>query len=153
VQNKLHWAIHGQMAAEVIHHRADAGKEHMGLTSWKDAPKGKIQKFDVVVAKNYLTKHETDACWARLNVRSDWSAELVGAATVADLNPDALVQGRQRFVEKNPHLAVEMADWDDPTFLSKLKLTRVGQLARAALLLFGRDEAARYLPRPKRCRG
>jgi len=58
VQNKLHWAIHGQTAAEVVYHRADAAKDHMGLTSWKDAPLGKIQKFDVVVAKNYLTEHE-----------------------------------------------------------------------------------------------
>jgi hypothetical protein len=58
VQNKLHWAIHGQTAAEVIVSRADAGKERMGLTTWKDAPKGKIQKFDVVVAKNYLTENE-----------------------------------------------------------------------------------------------
>jgi len=58
VQNKLHWAIHGQTAAEVIVHRADAGKDHMGLSSWKDAPLGKIQKFDVVVAKNHLTESE-----------------------------------------------------------------------------------------------
>jgi len=58
VQNKLHWAIHGQTAAEVILHRADAGKHRMGLTTWKDAPKGKIQKFDVSVAKNYLTENE-----------------------------------------------------------------------------------------------
>ncbi len=58
VQNKLHWAIHGQTAAEVIYHRADADQPNMGLTSWKDAPAGKIQKFDVVVAKNYLTEHE-----------------------------------------------------------------------------------------------
>ncbi len=58
VQNKLHWAIHGQTAAEVIYHRADAGKENMGLTSWQDAPGGKIQKFDVVVAKNYLSESE-----------------------------------------------------------------------------------------------
>jgi len=58
VQNKLHWAIHGQTAAEVIYHRADAGKGNMGLTSWKDAPKGKIQKFDVIVAKNYLSESE-----------------------------------------------------------------------------------------------
>jgi hypothetical protein len=60
VQNKLHWAIHGQTAAEVIYDRADAGKNNMGLTTWKDAPKGKIQKFDVVVAKNYLTRDEMD---------------------------------------------------------------------------------------------
>ena len=58
VQNKLHWAIHGQTAAEVIVSRADAAKDRMGLTTWKDAPKGKIQKFDAVVAKNYLTENE-----------------------------------------------------------------------------------------------
>ncbi|MHB8210511.1 MAG: virulence RhuM family protein [Acidithiobacillus sp.] len=58
VQNKLHWAIHGQTAAEIVCHRADAEKANMGLTTWKDAPLGKIQKFDVVVAKNYLTEHE-----------------------------------------------------------------------------------------------
>jgi hypothetical protein len=58
VQNKLHWAIHGQTAAEVIVTRADASKDRMGLTTWKDAPKGKIQKFDVSVAKNYLTENE-----------------------------------------------------------------------------------------------
>lgn len=58
VQNKLHWAIHGHTAAEVIYHRADAAQENMGLTTWKDAPRGKIQKFDVVVAKNYLSESE-----------------------------------------------------------------------------------------------
>ena len=58
VQNKLHWAIHGQTAAEVIVSRADAAKTRMGLTTWKDAPQGKIQKFDVSVAKNYLTEDE-----------------------------------------------------------------------------------------------
>ena len=52
VQNKLHWAIHGQTAAEVIVDRADATKDHMGLHTWADAPHGKIQKFDVIVAKN-----------------------------------------------------------------------------------------------------
>lgn len=60
VQNKLHWAIHGQTAAEVIVDRVDAEKDHMELTTWKDAPKGKIQKFDVVVAKNYLTGEEME---------------------------------------------------------------------------------------------
>ena len=58
VQNKLHWAIHGQTAAEVVHNRCDAEKTNMGLTSWKDAPQGKIQKFDVSIAKNYLTDPE-----------------------------------------------------------------------------------------------
>jgi hypothetical protein len=58
VQNKLHWAIHGQTAAEIVVNRADHQKENMGLTTWKDAPKGKIQKFDVSVAKNYLSENE-----------------------------------------------------------------------------------------------
>ncbi len=58
VQNKLHWAIHGHTAAEVIYNRADAKKQNMGLSTWKDAPRGKIQKFDVVVAKNYLAEPE-----------------------------------------------------------------------------------------------
>lgn len=58
VQNKLHWAIHGQTAAEVIINRANHQKENMGLTTWQDAPKGKIQKFDVSVAKNYLSENE-----------------------------------------------------------------------------------------------
>lgn len=58
VQNKLHWAIHGQTAAEVICARADAEQTHMGLNTWQDAPNGKIQKFDVVVAKNYLSDGE-----------------------------------------------------------------------------------------------
>ena len=58
VQNKLHWAIHGQTAAEMVYKRAHAEKQNMGLTSWKDAPEGKIHKFDVSVAKNYLTEKE-----------------------------------------------------------------------------------------------
>jgi len=58
VQNKLHFAIHGHTAAEVIVQRADAGKDRMGLTSWKNAPQGKILKPDVSVAKNYLTREE-----------------------------------------------------------------------------------------------
>ncbi len=58
VQNKMHFAIHGHTAAELIVERADSEKEHMGLTTWKDAPDGKIIKSDVVVAKNYLSEKE-----------------------------------------------------------------------------------------------
>jgi len=58
VQNKMHFAVHGHTAAEVIYERADAQKPHMGLTSWKAAPDGKIMKSDVSVAKNYLTEDE-----------------------------------------------------------------------------------------------
>jgi hypothetical protein len=56
VQNKLHWAITSKTAAEIIYSEADATKIYMGLTSWKDAPNGKIQKSDVAIAKNYLNK-------------------------------------------------------------------------------------------------
>ncbi|MCM1566192.1 MAG: virulence RhuM family protein [Dehalobacter sp.] len=58
VQNKLHYAIHGSTAAEVIYNRADSTKDYMGLTTWKNAPHGKIVKSDVSVAKNYLTEKE-----------------------------------------------------------------------------------------------
>lgn len=58
VQNKLHWAMTGQTAAELIYSRADSKKENMGLTTWKNAPKGKIRKTDVGIAKNYLDEKE-----------------------------------------------------------------------------------------------
>ena len=58
VQNKLHYSVHQHTAAELIYERADAQKEHMGLTSWEGAPEGKIHKYDVSVAKNYLTENE-----------------------------------------------------------------------------------------------
>ena len=62
VQNKLHYAIHGgHTAAELVHKRADSSKPHMGLTSWANAPEGKILKTDVPVAKNYLTRDELDS--------------------------------------------------------------------------------------------
>ena len=60
VQNKLHYAVHGHTAAELIVERADAQKEHMGLTSWENAPDGKIVKTDVSIAKNYLTERELE---------------------------------------------------------------------------------------------
>ena len=61
VQNKLHFAIHGRTAAELIVERADSNKERMGLTTWRNTPHGKILKPDVVVAKNYLTEKELKA--------------------------------------------------------------------------------------------
>ncbi|MFD2885972.1 virulence RhuM family protein [Chitinophaga cymbidii] len=60
VQNKLHWAITGQTAAEIIHNRVDATKPNMGLTTWKHAPDGKIMKSDVSIAKNYMSEEEID---------------------------------------------------------------------------------------------
>ena len=61
VQNKLHWAISGKTAAEIIYHTADSEKPHMGLTTWRNAPDGKVMKSDVTVAKNYLDQKHMNA--------------------------------------------------------------------------------------------
>lgn len=58
VQNKMHYAVTRRTAAEIIYDRADSEKEHMGLTSWKNSPSGKIMESDVIIAKNYLSKEE-----------------------------------------------------------------------------------------------
>jgi len=71
VQNKLHFAIHGHTAAELIMQRADSGQEHMGLTSWENAPNGKILKTDVAVAKNYLTRDELESLGRIVNAYLD----------------------------------------------------------------------------------
>ena len=60
MQNKMHYAVHGRTAAELIMERADADKEHMGLTTWENAPDGKIVKTDVSIAKNYLKQAELE---------------------------------------------------------------------------------------------
>jgi ATP-dependent DNA helicase RecG len=109
-----------------------------------------VEYIRIHSAKVKLASHADKEArlWARLNTRGDWSAELVSEASVADLDPAALAEGRQRFSEKYPNLADEVKGWDAATLLSKLKLSRSGQLTRAALLLFGKDEAAQYLPLP-----
>ena len=61
VQNKMHYAVSHQTAAEIIYNRADAEKEHMGLTSWRNSPDGKILETDVIIAKNYLNKEELES--------------------------------------------------------------------------------------------
>lgn len=76
---------------------------------------------------------------------ADWSAETVPAATLADLDPQALALARVKFAEKYPDLAAEVADWDDARFLRKLKLMTGDALTRAALLLLGRPETAVWL--------
>ncbi|GAB4391533.1 MAG: virulence RhuM family protein [Gammaproteobacteria bacterium] len=75
VQNKLHFAIHGQTAAELIVDRANSEKTNMGLTSWEDAPSGKIMKTDVVVAKNYLTQEELTSLGRIVNSYLDLAEE------------------------------------------------------------------------------
>ncbi|MDR3610877.1 MAG: virulence RhuM family protein [Ignavibacteriaceae bacterium] len=102
VQNKLHWAITGKTAAELIAGRADAAKPNMGLTTWKESPAGKIMKFDVGIAKNYLNKEELEALnrivvmyldyaenQAKRNIQmtmKDWTEKLDGFLNFNDYN-------------------------------------------------------------------
>ena len=58
VQNMMHWAVTHQTAAEIIYNRADAEMPHMGLTTWKNAPEGRVQRSDTIIAKNYLSDKE-----------------------------------------------------------------------------------------------
>ena len=73
VQNKLHFAITGQTAAEIIKERADGKKAHMGLATWRRAPKGKIMPGDVLVAKNYLNKDELTSLNRIVNMYLDYA--------------------------------------------------------------------------------
>lgn len=78
VQNKLHWAIHRHTAAELIMERADAEQPHMGLTSWEHYPDGKIQKFDVSIAKNYLSRDELQALEQIVSMYLDYAEYQAG---------------------------------------------------------------------------
>ena len=76
VQNKMHYAVHGHTAAELIVERANADKEHMGLTTWENAPNGKIVKTDVSVAKNYLREKELDEMGRMVNALLDMAESM-----------------------------------------------------------------------------
>ena len=78
VQNKLHWAIHRHTAAELIMERADAERPHMGLTSWEHYPDGKIQKYDMSVAKNYLSQDELQALERIVSMYLDYAEYQAG---------------------------------------------------------------------------
>lgn len=73
VQNKLHWAITGKTAAEIICDRVNANKHNMGLTTWKNSPQGKIAKTDIVIAKNYLTEKEIKDLERIVNMYLDYA--------------------------------------------------------------------------------
>ena len=73
VQNRMHCAVHGHTAAEILYTRADADKDHMGLTNWEDGPDGKIKKSDVVIAKNYLTDRELAILERMVNAFLDYA--------------------------------------------------------------------------------
>ena len=107
VQNKLHFAIHGHTAAELIVGRADSTKEHMGLNTWRNAPKGKILKPDVAVAKNYLTEKELKSLDRFVTMYLDYAedqAERGIPMTMADWagKLDAFLQFNQRDLLEHP---------------------------------------------------
>ena len=89
VQNRLHYAVHQHTAAELIYERADAQKEHMGLTTWEGAPEGKIHRYDVVIAKNYLTENELQELGRIVNAYLDLAE-----------------------VQAHRHIPMTMADWE-----------------------------------------
>lgn len=95
VQNKLHWAVTGQTAAEIIAGRADASKPSMGLTTWKNAPKGKILKSDVIVAKNYLIEQEIKELERIVSMYLDY-AENQAARQIAMRMADWVATGKPR---------------------------------------------------------
>ena len=88
VQNKMHYAVHGHTAAELIVERADSTKEHMGITTWQDAPNGKIKKSDVTIAKNYLSEDELDQLNRMVSAYLDFAESMA-----------------------NRHIPLTMADW------------------------------------------
>ena len=89
VQNKMHYAVHGHTAAELIVERANSTKENMGLTTWQDAPNGKIKKSDVVIAKNYLSETEMAQLNRMVSAYLDFAEDMA-----------------------NRHIPLTMADWE-----------------------------------------
>ena len=101
VQNKLHWAIHRHTAAELIMERANAEKPNMGLTSWEQYPDGKIQKYDVSIAKNYLSREELQALERIVTMYLDY-AEYQASRHIPMTMQD-WSQRLNRFLEFNEH--------------------------------------------------
>jgi hypothetical protein len=106
VQNKLHWAITGQTAAELIAARVDSTKENMGLTTWKNAPKGSIRKTDVGIAKNYLNEKELNDLNRIVTMYLDYAESQALKGTVMYMKDwigklDAFLQFNERAILKN----------------------------------------------------
>ncbi len=99
VQNKFHFAITGQTAAEIIYDKADAKKRHMGLTTWKHAPKGRILKSDAVVAKNYLQEKEIKQLERTISGFFDYIERIIETRTVMKMKN--LSESVNKFLEFN----------------------------------------------------
>ncbi|MBR3994946.1 MAG: virulence RhuM family protein [Clostridia bacterium] len=101
VQNKLHWAIHRHTAAELIMERADSEKPHMGLTSWENYPDGKIQKYDVSIAKNYLAEDELQGLRRIVTMYLDYAEHQ--ATRHIPMTMEDWADRLNRFLEFNEH--------------------------------------------------
>ena len=101
VQNKLHWAIHQHTAAELIVERANSEKPHMGLTSWENYPDGKIQKYDVSIAKNYLAEDELQALRRIVTMYLDYAEHQ--ASRHIPMTMEDWADRLNRFLEFNEH--------------------------------------------------
>ncbi|MEI6436157.1 MAG: virulence RhuM family protein [Bacteroidota bacterium] len=126
VQNKLHWVITRQTAAEIIVSRADSAKDHMGLTTWKNAPEGKVRKTDVSIAKNYLNEAELNNLNRIVSMYLDY-AEL----------------------QANNHTLMNMHDWITRLdaflqFNEKEILTNSGKVTAEIALTFAENEFEKY---------
>jgi hypothetical protein len=106
VQNKLHWAITGQTAAEIVASRVDSSKQNMGLTTWKNAPKGNIRKTDVSIAKNYLNENELNGLNRIVTMYLDYAENQALKGVVMNMKDwerklDAFLQFNEEAVLKN----------------------------------------------------
>lgn len=101
VQNKLHWAIHQHTAAELIMERANSEKPHMGLTSWENYPDGKIQKYDVSIAKNYLAEDELQGLRRIVTMYLDYAEHQ--ASRHIPMTMEDWADRLNRFLEFNEH--------------------------------------------------
>ncbi len=105
VQNKFHYAITGQTAAEIIYDKADAKKKYMGLTTWKLAPKGRILKSDAVIAKNYLPENEIKKLERTVSSFFDYIERIIENRTVMKMKN--LAESVNKFLEFNEFMVLE----------------------------------------------
>ena len=107
VQNKMHYAITGHTAAELIYERANSNKEHMGLTNWKNSPDGLIYKYDVSIAKNYLNETELKKLNNLTNLFLDYAEDMADEEKVMTMQnwidtTDKLLKFRDKKILLNP---------------------------------------------------
>ena len=105
VQNKFHYAITGQTAAEIIYQKSDANKRYMGLTTWKQAPKGRILKSDTIIAKNYLLENEIKKLERTISSFFDYIERIIENRTVMKMKN--LAESVNKFLEFNEFRVLE----------------------------------------------